>query len=57
MTGLRIRQYGSSQSTQINFTGELENELCQQVINMLQASGEDFHLLIWSDELGRWVDP
>lgn len=62
MTSLRIRQYGSTSSTQINFTGELENELCQQMIAAIQAGFvwpgdlEDFHLTVWSDELGRWID-
>lgn len=62
MISLRIRSYGSSEHTQVTFTGEMENELCAQLIAALQAGFvwpgqvEDLHLLTWSDDLGRWVE-
>lgn len=55
MTSLRIRQYGSSEHTQVNFVGELENEICAGLITQLEGNG-DLHLLVWSDELGKWID-
>lgn len=61
MTSLRIRQYGSTDSTEIRFVGEFENELCQQFIAGLQEGriwpeAEDLHILLWSDELAKWVE-
>lgn len=63
MTLLRIRQYGTSEHTEVRFVGELENELCQQFLAGIQAGFiwpsvecEDLHILVWSDELGRWTE-
>lgn len=55
VTSLRIRSYGSSEHTQVTFTGEMENELCAGLISALSLN-EELHLLVWSDELGRWVE-
>jgi hypothetical protein len=65
MTLVRIRRYGQTEVTDVSFSGEFENELAQQFLSAIRmgliwpsdgGEAEDLHLLVWSDELGQFVE-